>query len=87
MQLVDAETNTTLVSAYANGELQSYTFNMNGETTRTFKWKLNSENVVEKVQEASAKYEPLYKATSMRFDTLEMDKQIDITMPPQVMGK
>ena len=87
MQLVDAETNTTLVSAYANGELQSYTFNMNGETTRTFKWKLNSENVVEKVQEAAAKYEPLYKATSMRVDALEIDKQIDITMPPRVMGK
>lgn len=87
MQLVDAETNTTLVSAYANGKLQSYTFNMNGETTRTFKWKLNSENVVEKVQEASAKYEPLYKAASMRADTLEMDESIDITIHPRAMGR
>ena len=86
MQLVDAETNTTLVTAYANDKLQSYTFNMNGETTRTFRWKLNSENVVEKVQEASAKYEPLYKAASMRANALEIDKQIDITMPPRVMG-
>ncbi len=87
MQLVDAETNTTLVSAYANGKLQSYTFNMDGETTRTFKWKLNSENVVEKVQDASAKYEPLYKATSMRVNALEVDNQIDITIPPRAMGK
>ena len=87
MQLVDAETNATLVSAYANGKLQSYTFNMNDATTRTFKWKLNAENVVEKVQEASAKYEPLYKATSMRANALEIDKQIDITMPPKAMGK
>lgn len=87
MQLVDPETNKTLVSAYAYGKLQSYTFNMNGETTRTFKWKLNSENVIEKVQEASAKYEPLYKATSMRVNALEMDEQIDITIPPRAMGK
>lgn len=86
MQLVDAETNATLVSAYANGQLQNYTFNMNGETTRTFKWKLNSENVVEKVQDASAKYEPLYKAASMRVNALEMDEQIDITIPPRAMG-
>lgn len=87
MQLVDAETNTTLVSAYADGKLQSYTFNMGGETTRTFKWKLKSENVVEKVQEASDTYEPLYKAASMRVDALEMDEQIDITIPPRAMGK
>lgn len=87
MQLVDAETNATLVSAYANGQLQSYTFNMNDATTRTFKWKLDVENVLEKVQEASTKYEPLYKATSMRANALEIDKQIDITIPPRAMGK
>lgn len=87
MQLVDAETNTTLVSAYADGALQSYTFNMNGKTTRTFKWKLNSENVVEKVQAASEKYEPLYKAASMKADALEMNEGIDISVPPRVMGE
>jgi len=87
MQLVDAETNTTLVSAYANGELQSYTFNMNGETTRTFRWELHAENVEEKVQEYTAKYSAIYKAESMKADLSELDKKIDIMMPPRAMGK
>jgi len=87
MQLIDAETNTTLVSAYANGKLQSYTFNMNGKTTRTFRWKLHTENVEEKVQEYSAKYSALYKAQAMKVESLESEKEIDITMPPQIMGQ
>ena len=87
MQLVDAETNTTLVSAYADGKLESYTFNMNGQTTRTFRWELDTEKVTEKVQETSAKSSALYKGASVKQYASEMDSQIDLTTLPRPMGQ
>ena len=41
MQLIDLETGEK-IPAVVDGELQSYTFNMEGEKTRTFKWKFLS---------------------------------------------
>jgi hypothetical protein len=87
MQLVDAESNETLVSAYADGKLQSYTFNMNGETTRTFRWVLDTEKVPEKVQETSAKSSALYKGASVKEYASETDTQVDITTLPRPMGQ
>lgn len=87
MQLVDAETNETLVSAYAEGKLQSYTFNMNDQTTRTFRWVLDTEKVPEKVQEASVKSSVLYKGVSVKQYASELDTQIDITTLPRPIGQ
>lgn len=87
MRLIDAETNTTLVSAYADGKLQSYTFNMNGQTTRTFRWELDTEKVTEKVQETLEKSSALYKGASAKQYASEMDSQIDITTLPRPMGQ
>jgi hypothetical protein len=87
MQLVDAETNATLVSAYAEGKLQSYTFNMNGQTTRTFRWVLDTEKVPEKVQEIAVKFSALYKGASAKEYASEMDTQVDITTLPRPMGQ
>lgn len=87
MRLVDAETNVTLVSAYADGKLQSYAFNMNGKTTRTFRWELDTEKVTENVQVASAKSNALYKGVSAKQYALESDSQIDITTLPRPVGR
>lgn len=87
MRLVDAETNATLVSAYADGKLQSYTFNMNGKTTRTFRWELDTEKVPEKVQETLAKSSALYQGASAKQYASEMDSQVDITILPRPMGQ
>ncbi|WP_223898665.1 hypothetical protein [Sulfurovum sp. TSL1] len=87
MQLVDAESNEVLVSAYAEGKLQSYTFNMNGQTARTFRWVLDTEKVPEKVQERSAKSSALYKGASFKQYASEMDTQVDLTILPRPMGQ
>jgi len=87
MQLVDAETDEILVSAYADGKLQSYTFNMNGKTTRTFRWELDTEKVPEKVQETLAKSSALYQGASAKQYASEMDSQVDITILPRPMGQ
>ena len=87
MQLVDAESNETLVSAYAEGKLQSYTFNMNGQTTRTFRWVLDTEKVPEKVQESSVKASALYKGASAKQYATEMASPVDITILPRPMGQ
>lgn len=87
MQLVDGETNETLVSAYAEGKLQSYTFSMNDKTTRTFKWVLDTEKVTEKVQATSARSSALYKSVSAKQYASESDNQIDITTLPRPMGQ
>jgi len=87
MQLVDAETNATLVSAYADDKLQSYTFNMNGQTTRTFRWVLDTEKVAEKVQDTSAKSTALYIGASAKQYASEMNSQIDLTTLPRPMGQ
>lgn len=87
MQLVDAESNEVLVSAYAEGKLQSYTFNMNGQTARTFRWVLDTEKVPEKVQEIAAKSSALYKGASFKQYASEMDTQVDLTTLPRPMGQ
>ena len=87
MQLVDAETNETLVSAYADGKLQSYTFNMNGQTTRTFRWVLDTEQVPQKVQPASVKATALYKGAAVKEYASENDVQVDLTILPRSMGQ
>ncbi len=87
MRLVDAESNVTLVSAYADGKLQSYTFNMNGQTTRTFRWELDTEKVSEKVQIDLAKSNALYKGASLKEYALEGDDQVDISILPRPMGQ
>lgn len=54
MQLVDMRTGE-VVSAVANGTVQSYTFNMDGETERTFKWEYLVEKALNQPQDASSK--------------------------------
>lgn len=54
MQLIDMRTGE-IVSAVADGKVQSYTFNMDGETERTFKWEYLSEKAVDQPQDASSK--------------------------------
>lgn len=52
MQLVDVETNET-VSAFADNKMQSYTFNMDGKTERTFRWELLKDTVIATAQDKS----------------------------------
>jgi hypothetical protein len=54
MQLVDMRTGE-VVSAVLDGKVQSYTFNMDGETERTFKWEYLSEKAPNQPQDASSK--------------------------------
>lgn len=54
MQLVDMRTGE-VVSAVSGGKVQSYTFNMDGETERTFKWEYLTEKAVNQTQDASSK--------------------------------
>lgn len=44
MKLVDTQTNEEM-AAVSNGEVQTYTFNMDGSTERTFKWVVATEEV------------------------------------------
>jgi len=54
MQLVDMKTGE-VISAVTNGKVQSYTFNMDGETERTFKWEYLTQEAFNQSQDASSK--------------------------------
>lgn len=87
MQLVDAKTDEVLVSAYADGKLQSYTFNMNGQTERTFRWVLDTEKVPQKVQSEAASTNALYKGAALKEYATESESQVDLTILPRSMGE
>jgi len=82
MQLVDTETNE-IVPVFSDNTLQSYTFSMNGQTERTFRWELLEDIVVVATQDNAA-------VTSMKAN-VKLIKQasplineVDPTQPPSI---
>ncbi len=80
MQLVDMRTGE-VVSAVADGKVQSYTFNMDGETERTFKWEYLSEKALNQPQDASSKESAIELAK--QFGKKYQQKMEPDTLPPE----
>lgn len=80
MQLVDMRTGE-VISAVSDGQVQSYTFNMDGETERTFKWEYLSEKAVNQPQDVSNKESAIELGKQYR---QSYEKKINPnTLPPE----
>lgn len=80
MQLVDMRTGE-IISAVSDGQVQSYTFNMDGETERTFKWEYLSEKAVNQSQDVSNKESAIELGKQYR---RSYEKKINLdSLPPE----
>ncbi|NOR56212.1 MAG: hypothetical protein GQ531_08380 [Sulfurovum sp.] len=82
MQLVDIDTNA-VISVYADNQLQSYTFNMDGKTERTFRWELLEETVASNIQNKANAREMRVNTKLIREYSFGVDK-VDPTKPPSI---
>ena len=80
MQLVDMKTGR-VISAVMDGKVQNYTFNMDGETERTFKWELLSDKTNNHVEDASDKESAIELGKQ---NSVKLNKKMNFDMfPPE----
>lgn len=80
MQLVDMKSGE-VVSAVSDGQVQNYTFNMDGETERTFKWEYLSEKAVIQPQDIFNKESAIELGKQYR---RSYEKKINLdSLPPE----
>jgi hypothetical protein len=89
MKLVDVESGKEIAAA-VDGKAQTYAFNMNGQTERTFQWVVETEEVsipVQISQMATMEARAVKKDAVMRSPAVRESKRVerfDITRPPMI---